>query len=113
MALAKEISPTRTRFFDKFRTNCAVRDSRAKGAVSVSLTNWTTPLLVPADMLTKEHLNMKCFSMTLVLTVLCGRAVSPAGSADSDQHGFLNRVHQDAGGKESKYVVFVPHDYKG
>ncbi len=27
--------------------------------------------------------------------------------------GFVERVHKDADGKEHKYVVFVPHDYKG
>ncbi|HWG45690.1 MAG TPA: dienelactone hydrolase family protein [Gemmataceae bacterium] len=27
--------------------------------------------------------------------------------------GFQDRVHKDADGKEAKYVLFVPHDYKG
>ncbi len=27
--------------------------------------------------------------------------------------GFLDKVHKDAGGVEHKYVVFIPHDYKG
>src|SRR3954469_4703764 len=26
--------------------------------------------------------------------------------------GFLDRVHKDPDGKEAKYVLFVPHDYK-
>jgi predicted peptidase len=29
------------------------------------------------------------------------------------EHGFVDRVHKDADGKEVKYVLFVPHDYKG
>jgi predicted peptidase len=29
------------------------------------------------------------------------------------EHGFLHRVYKDADGTESKYVVFVPYDYKG
>src|SRR5258708_1016173 len=29
------------------------------------------------------------------------------------EHGFLDRVHKDADGKEVKYVVFVPHAYTG
>lgn len=29
------------------------------------------------------------------------------------QAGFLNRVFKDADGKEHKYVLFVPYDYKG
>lgn len=33
-------------------------------------------------------------------------------AADKDQHGFLDRVYKD-GDKESKYVLFIPHDYKG
>src|SRR5437762_11757671 len=30
-----------------------------------------------------------------------------------DRHGFLDRVHKDADGKEAKYVLFVPYDYQG
>jgi predicted peptidase len=37
-------------------------------------------------------------------------AVSQA--ADKDERGFIDRVFKD-GDKESKYVIFVPHDYKG
>ena len=32
--------------------------------------------------------------------------------ADTDARGFLNRVHKDKDGKEVKYVLFVPHDYR-
>jgi predicted peptidase len=32
-------------------------------------------------------------------------------AAAGDERGFLNRVYKDADGTESKYVVFVPHDY--
>lgn len=31
----------------------------------------------------------------------------------AEEHGFLNRIFKDADGKEAKYVLFVPHDYKG
>jgi predicted peptidase len=34
-------------------------------------------------------------------------------AAAKEETGFLDRVFKDAGGAESKYVVFVPHDYKG
>jgi predicted peptidase len=34
-------------------------------------------------------------------------------AADKTEHGFLHRVHKDADGKEAKYMLFVPHDYKG
>jgi predicted peptidase len=38
---------------------------------------------------------------------------APAAQAeDQPMTGFLPRVHKDADGKEAKYVVFVPHDYK-
>jgi predicted peptidase len=30
-----------------------------------------------------------------------------------DKHGFLDRVHKDADGKEAKYVLFIPKDYDG
>ncbi len=33
--------------------------------------------------------------------------------ARADESGFLNRVHRGADGKDAKYVLFVPHDYKG
>src|SRR5262249_21781406 len=33
--------------------------------------------------------------------------------AKAQEHGFLNRVYKDAEGKEAKYVLFVPHNYKG
>ena len=36
------------------------------------------------------------------------------GQADAiQQTGFVDRVFKDADGKEHKYVLFVPHDYKG
>jgi predicted peptidase len=44
--------------------------------------------------------------------LLClGLARSRAGG--KDERGFLDRVYKDADGAESKYVVFVPHDYTG
>lgn len=33
--------------------------------------------------------------------------------ADKIESGFLNKVYKDGDGKESKYVVFVPHGYTG
>src|SRR5579884_3259725 len=40
--------------------------------------------------------------------------LASARAADKDeQRGFLNRVHKDADGKEARYVLFVPPDYKG
>ncbi len=33
--------------------------------------------------------------------------------AENKDHGFLDRVHKDADGTEAKYVLFIPHDYKG
>jgi predicted peptidase len=47
-----------------------------------------------------------CFALltSLVLNVRSGAA--------EENHGFLNRVHKDSNGNESKYVVFVPRDYK-
>src|SRR5262249_50688581 len=39
-----------------------------------------------------------------------GLARAGAPERESDR-GFLDRVHKDADGKESKYVLFVPPDY--
>jgi predicted peptidase len=36
-----------------------------------------------------------------------------AARADEKGTGFLNRIHSDSGGKQAKYVVFVPNDYHG
>lgn len=47
------------------------------------------------------------------LALGCLVAVASVQSADPIEHGFLNKVHKDADGKESKYVVFVPHGYTG
>jgi predicted peptidase len=53
------------------------------------------------------------------LLALLGAAVfvltptsSPARAAET-KTGFLDRVHKDADGKVAKYVLFVPHGYKG
>lgn len=56
-----------------------------------------------------------CCSAALVLT-LAGIGPFQAKEAWADpknEHGFLDRVYKDADGKEAKYAVFIPHDYKG
>jgi predicted peptidase len=45
--------------------------------------------------------------------VLVPLAAARSRAAAEPSKGFLNRVHKDADGKESKYVLFVPHDYTG
>jgi predicted peptidase len=47
----------------------------------------------------------------LILVAAC--YLVPARADEKDGHGFLHRVIKDPDGKESKYVVFVPWDYKG
>src|ERR1700676_99549 len=42
--------------------------------------------------------------------VLCN---GPVTADDKIEHGFVNRVHKGTDGFESKYVIFVPHDYTG
>ncbi len=49
--------------------------------------------------------------MTLVVLML-GMLSSRSHAADGAKTGFLHRVHKDADGKEAKYVLFVPQDYK-
>src|SRR5262249_19640022 len=38
---------------------------------------------------------------------------SLARAEEKTEHGFLDRVYKGSDGKEAKYVIFVPHDYKG
>jgi predicted peptidase len=49
----------------------------------------------------------------LALAALAGVAFGPLHAADKEEHGFLNRVFKDKDGKEAKYVLFIPNDYKG
>jgi predicted peptidase len=51
--------------------------------------------------------------MGLALGGLLWLGATHARAADKGEHGFLNRVHKDPGGEEAKYVLFIPHDYKG
>ena len=44
--------------------------------------------------------------------VACALALTSARADDKVEHGFVNKVYKDADGKESKYVVFVPHPYQ-
>ena len=46
------------------------------------------------------------------VTAALGLALGPV-QAGKGETGFLTAVHKDKDGSESKYVVFVPHDYKG
>jgi predicted peptidase len=55
-------------------------------------------------------LGWKCLLIALAGYAALSMFSARAGEA---KLGFLNRVHKDADGNESKYVVFVPHDYKG
>jgi predicted peptidase len=52
-------------------------------------------------------------ALRLSFAAFFGLGLASLRAADNDQRGFLNRVHKDADGKEAKYVLFVPHDYKG
>src|SRR5947209_1805481 len=51
------------------------------------------------------------------LALACGGLLLASGAvpaADTEgKHGFLHLVHKNADGKEAKYILFVPHDYKG
>jgi predicted peptidase len=49
----------------------------------------------------------------LAAVVACLCAAAATGAADADARGFINRVFKDKDGKEYKWVLFVPHDYKG
>ena len=45
-------------------------------------------------------------------TLVLAWSAAPA-AAEAPKVGFVDRVYKAPDGKESKYVVFVPHDYKG
>jgi predicted peptidase len=47
----------------------------------------------------------------LALGFLLGPASTRA--EDKIEHGFLDRTFKGTDGKEAKYVIFLPHDYKG
>lgn len=52
-----------------------------------------------------------CLSLAAVVAL---QAVAPLfGAAEKTEHGFTDRTCKDTDGKEYKYVLFVPHDYKG
>jgi predicted peptidase len=54
--------------------------------------------------------------MKMLLLASCCLVIGPAIPAraeDKVEHGFLDRVHKDADGKEAKYVIFVPKGYTG
>jgi len=47
------------------------------------------------------------------LAVLACLLLAQVQAADKDDRGFLNRIFKDKDGAEAKYVLFIPHDYKG
>jgi predicted peptidase len=51
--------------------------------------------------------------LALAVGGVCWFGLSSARAADNDDRGFLDRVYEDAQGTAAKYVLFVPHDYKG
>jgi predicted peptidase len=50
---------------------------------------------------------------SLLLALLLVGLYPLTARAEDPKVGFMDRVHKDADGKEAKYVLFVPHDYKG
>ncbi len=51
-------------------------------------------------------------SAALATLLFAGLAVT-AHAGDEVKTGFINKVYKGPDGTESKYVVFIPHDYKG
>jgi predicted peptidase len=51
--------------------------------------------------------------LIVVLGALVCLSFAQARAADEVRHGFLDRVHKDSDGQESRYVLFIPYDYKG
>ncbi len=51
--------------------------------------------------------------MVLAAALMAATNLAPARAEDPPKTGFLDLVYKDADGKEVKYVLFVPQDYKG
>jgi predicted peptidase len=58
------------------------------------------------------RMNLSKWMVLAVVGLLC-LELARGRAGGRGEHGFLHRVYKDADGTESKYVVFVPDDYKG
>jgi predicted peptidase len=56
---------------------------------------------------------MTTLKLLVLVLGLCGVSLAFARAGGKDERGFLDRIYKDADGDEAKYVLFVPHDYKG
>jgi predicted peptidase len=56
---------------------------------------------------------MSIKSLALVAAGLVGFGLASAHADAEPEHGFVDRVYKSPEGEESKYVLFVPYDYKG
>ena len=54
-----------------------------------------------------------CKILLLAWGLLGGAGSGNSFAIDKEETGFLDRIFKNAEGKESKYVLFMPHDYKG
>jgi predicted peptidase len=55
---------------------------------------------------------MKTLTGAVLAACVLGTNLAPARADDKPKTGFLDLVFKDADGKEVKYILFVPHDYK-
>jgi predicted peptidase len=55
---------------------------------------------------------MKLGRTMLVVAAVAALTLSPLTAGDKTEHGFIDKVFKDKDG-DSKYVLFVPHTYKG
>ena len=56
---------------------------------------------------------VRLLALVGVVALLHSVLSSHTRADDESKTGFLTRVYKNADGKEAKYVLFVPHDYKG
>src|SRR5580704_7023426 len=56
---------------------------------------------------------MSGLKLVLALSCLCCLPLAVCRADDTTKHGFLDQVIKAPDGTEAKYVLFVPHDYKG
>ncbi len=79
---------------------------------SIDKRNWKRFLLLECGIQQKSNL-VTSLSKFIILSIIMISASNFNSTIIAGETGFLDRVYKNSEGKEFKYIVFVPHDYKG
>lgn len=100
---------------DKSQTNCWIRQrwiAKRNGETAFHAGR-TDSTVLPCLSLAFPLILLETDTMKHIFALLAVMFISTAiGRADDKKTGFVDKVHKDSAG-EHKYVVFIPHDYKG